>query len=1017
MHRFYGLTAIFFLMVMGEKIFAQQLQLPPATKKVVRCYTTEVVNEYRKKHPNAETDAQFETWLSKKKQERKAQRGLITNYTIPIIFHVISQTSTIGSGDNLTASMISEQLLQLNKDFANLSNSRYPVASNTGIQFVLAKNDTLGNTLIEPGIQRINSTVEKWTDYTVAAWRTGYIDSIVKPGSVWPANKYFNVWIIPNITNQTANSVLLGYSTFPATSTLTGLNNSETNATAGVVVISSAIGSVFSPYACGASYGLGKTLTHETGHFFGLRHIWGDANCGDDFCDDTPIHASSNSGVPSHPKSNSCGTPDEMFENYMDYTDDIVLNTFTSNQVDRMQTVMVYSPRRLSLASSPAGSVVVTATNQLSFINCTGLLRVPETGVNTTYPRYRDVDLTLNVEDMASGPAIVTVTTSGTAINNLHYQLMTPTLTFAAGDNFKDVKIRVFDNAEIDGDKTIMVGFNISSGTGVSSGSTAQSVTVTITDDDYQHYGSNTIPLLNEGFGTSGGNLPSGWQTSGFIVSQNNFTVGINGGAGITGQSLYITNNQITKPLNYLNSAASDAVGITPKISTAGYINPVLSFTYLCNGETNASVPVDYGQLIYSYDLISFNYLTDATGNKYNYQGVTAATNSGNIVLPKALQDTSFYILFRWINDNNSIGTNPPFLIDDVKVTATPYPIETTVSSSYSYDVRSGSAASNFKSTNNKAIVFIKNASTNLTDVTAQITQAGNGTAVLTTTGGAYLRTQKVFQVSPSIANKVSTYQASFYFTETELATWGANKLTLKILKVKDGVSLTSTLTPGNSELITPTVFEDIASGYITYTGNFTGFSQFVLVSPSTTLPVALTNFSAKPTQKNIQLSWNTELEINNRGFIVDRSLDGSNFKQIGWINGNGTTSLNLSYGYTDRFVQPGIVYYYRIRQVDINDRQEYSVVRNARISKSDGIVLTVSPNPAKDFVNLFISGTTNKASVELINATGQKILQKNNVNAFDGIYQLPLKGSVKGTYHVVVYLPEGTYSTKIIVE
>ena len=78
--------------------------------------------------------------------------------------------------------------------------------------------------------------------------------------------------------------------------------------------------------------------------------------------------------------------------------------------------------------------------------------------------------------------------------------MLTPTLIFAAGDNFKDVKIRVFDNAEIDGDKTIMVGFNISSGTGVSSGSTAQSVTVTITDDDYQHYGSNTIPLLNEGF-------------------------------------------------------------------------------------------------------------------------------------------------------------------------------------------------------------------------------------------------------------------------------------------------------------------------------------------------------------------------------------------------------------------------------------------------------------------------------------------------------------------------------------
>jgi hypothetical protein len=1017
MNCFYRLTAVFFLLVMGEKIFAQQIQLPTATKKVLRCYTTEVINEYRKKHPNAETDAQFETWLSKKKQERKAQRGLVTNYTIPIIFHVISQSSTIGSGDNLTASMISEQLLQLNKDFANLSNSQYSVASNTGIQFVLAENDTVGKTLTEPGIQRINSTVKGWTDYTGAAWRTGYIDSIVKPGSIWSANKYFNVWIIPNITNLTANSVLLGYSTFPATSTLTGLNNSETNTTAGVVVITGSVGSVFLPYGCGTSYGLGKTLTHETGHFFGLRHIWGDANCGDDFCDDTPIHTTSNSGVPSHPKSNSCGTPDEMFENYMDYTDDIVLNTFTSNQGDRMQTVMLNSPRRLSLVGSSAGSVPNTASNKLSFINCTGLLRVPETGVNKTYPRYRDVDLTLNVENKATGPAIVTVTTSGTAINNFHYQLMTPTLTFAAGDNFKDVKIRIFDNAEIDGDKTIIVGFNISSGTGVSAGSAAQSVTVKITDDDYQHYGSNTIPLLNEDFGTSGGNLPSGWQTGIFIASQNTFTVGNKGGAGITGQSLYITNNQSTKPLNYLNSAASDALGITPKISTAGYTNPILSFIYLCNGETNASVPVDYGQLVYSYDLTTFNYLTDVAGNKSNYQGVTAASNSGNIVLPMALQDTSFYITFRWINDNNNIGTNPPFLIDDVKVTVTPYPIETTVSNSYSYDVRSGSGLSNFKSTNNKAIVFIKNASTNLTDITAQITQAGSGTTTLTTTGGAYLRTQKVFQVSPAVANRTSTYQATFYFTEAELATWGANKLTLKILKVKDGVSLAGTIDASNAALITPTVFEDAASGYITYTGNFTGFSQFVLVSPATTLPVTLTNFAAKPTQKNIQLSWSTELEINNRGFIVDRSLDGSNFKQIGWINGNVTTSLNLNYGYTDRFVQPGIVYYYRIRQVDINDRQEYSVVRNARISKSDGIVLTVSPNPAKGFVNLFISGTTNKASVELINATGQKILQKNDVNAFDGIYQLSLKGSVKGTYNVVVHLPEGTYSTKIIVE
>ena len=1017
MNHFYRLTAVFFLLVMGEKMFAQQMQLPAATKKVVRCYTTEVINEYRKKHPNAETDAQFETWLSKKNQERKAQRGLATNYTIPILFHIISQTNTVGAGDNLSAAMINEQVLQLNKDFANLSNSQYPMAANTSIQFVLAKNDTLGNPLAEPGIQRINSTTKGWTDYTTSGWTTPYVDTIVKPGSVWPANKYYNVWIVPNITN--GSSTLLGYSTFPASSTLTGLNNSETNITAGVVVKTSSIGSVFSPYACGNSYGLGKTLTHETGHFFGLRHIWGDANCGDDFCGDTPVHFTNNSGVPSHPKSNSCGTPDEMFENYMDYTDDIVLNTFTSNQADRMQTVMLNSPRRVSLATSPVGAVAVTASNKISFINyCTTTLKITETGITTTYPRYKDINLTLNVEDKATGPATVTITTSGTAINNFHYQVMTPTLNFVTGDNFKNVIIRIFDNAEIDSDKTINVDYAISSGTGVSAGSAAQRVNITIKDDDNQKYGTNNVTVYNEDFGTSGGAFPTGWLSGSFIspIGQNVWKVGANGGTGITGQSLYITNDALLKPLAYANDTVADVIAITPKIRTTGYTNPVLSFNYKCNGEADSMGVYDYGALMYSFNNSSFFKLADATGNQYTYQGITAATNSGNITLPAALQDTAFTIGFRWINDNNT-GTNPPFLVDDVKVTATPYPIETAVSSSYSYDIRSGSASSNFKSTNNKAIVFIRNASTNLTDITAQITQAGSATTALVTTGGAYLRTQKVFQISPATANTTTTYQATFYFTEAELATWGANKLTLKILKVKDGVSLASTLNAGNAELITPTVFEDAAAGYITYTGNFTGFSQFVLVSPTTALPVTLTNFVAKPNQKNIQLSWITELEINNRGFIVDRSLDGSNFKQIGWVNGNGTTSLTLNYGFTDRFVQPGVVYYYRIRQVDINSRQEYSVVRNARISKSDGIVLTVSPNPAKDFVNLFISGTTNKANIELINATGQKILQKNDVNAYDGIYQLPLKGSAKGTYNVVVHLPEGTYSTKIIVE
>lgn len=320
-------------------------------------------------------------------------------------------------------------------------------------------------------------------------------------------------------------------------------------------------------------------------------------------------------------------------------------------------------------------------------------------------------------------------------------------------------------------------------------------------------------------------------------------------------------------------------------------------------------------------------------------------------------------------------------------------------------------------SAGNKVIATIKNTSANTFGLTAQITQAGTGNVAVTTAGGSYLRTQKVFQINPSVANNTVTYQGTLYFTTAELAIWGTDRLNLKILKVKDGVSLSSMLNQSNAELITPTVTENVAGGYIAYTGNFTGFSQFMLVSPLASLPVSLISFQATPLEKNIQLVWKTSQEINNRGFIIERSLDGTSFTQIGWVNGNGTTSLTSTYNFTDNFVQSNVTYFYRILQVDIDNRQMYSQVRNARLKPGAGISIIVNPNPAKDYVNLFIKGTNNKATVELVNALGQKLLQKNGIIASNGTYRLSLPGLSKGVYTIVVYLPEGAYTKKIIVQ
>ncbi len=1016
MKKFLKLTAVLVFTISCLGSTAQKL-LQPVPKKPVRCYTVERINEIRKIHPNGETDAQFESWMNQKIKERKqfAQRPATVNYTIPVVFHIIHNGEAVGTSPNLDAINIQEQMLQLNKDFGNLSNSQYASAAATGLQFVLAEKDPANNVLTEPGIDRIDRNAKTWSDYATNGWNPSYIDGTVKPNSTWNSNNYFNVWVIPNLTN--ASTDILGYSTFPSSSTLAGLNNNETDNTAGIVILSSTVGSAFFPNNCNNEYGLGKTMAHEAGHFFGLRHIWGDSNCGTDFCTDTPIHTEANYGVPAHPKSNSCGTADEMFENYMDYCDDIVLNTFTTNQVDRVQTVMLNSPRRLSLTTSGVGAVPVAGTNRMSFANCSGVLSVMESGTTGTYPRYRDVNLTLNVDDTATGAATVNVTATGTAVNNFHYQLLTPSLTFAAGENFKNVRIRVFDNAEVDGDKTVIVNYAIT-GSGVRTALTAQSVTITIKDNDLVVVGGNTVSLLNENFGTSGGSFPGGWLAGSFKspAGPNTWRVGANGGLDINGQALYITNNTTTKPLSYSIDQESDAVAITPKVNVAGYTNATLSFNYKCLGEQDVDGTYDFGTLMYTFDNSSFGVLTDNDGNPFTYVNTPAVTGSGNILLPNNLQNTEFSIGFRWLNDDNT-GEDPPFLVDDLLVTATPYSVETAVSSSFGFDIRSGTTTNNFKNSANKVIAIIKNASDNIFGVTAQITQAGTGTAPVTTAGGSYLRTQKVFQISPSAANNTVTYQGTLYFTTAELAIWGADRLNLKILKVKDGVSLSSTLNQSNAELITPTVLENVAGGYVAYTGNFTGFSQFVLVSPLASLPVSLISFQATPLEKNIQLVWKTSQEVNNRGFIIERSLDGTSFSQVGWVNGNGTTSLASTYNFTDNFVQSNVTYFYRILQVDIDNRQVYSQVRNARLKPGSGISIMVNPNPAKDYVNLFIKGTNNKATVELVNGLGQKLLQKNEINASNGTYRLALPGLSKGVYTIVVYLPEGAYTKKIIVQ
>ena len=90
-------------------------------------------------------------------------------------------------------------------------------------------------------------------------------------------------------------------------------------------------------------FDLGRTATHEVGHYLNLRHIWGDTpDCsGSDMVPDTPNCAGPNTGMPTFPTITCNNGPNgDMFVNYMDYTDDAGMFMFTTQQVLRMRTAL-----------------------------------------------------------------------------------------------------------------------------------------------------------------------------------------------------------------------------------------------------------------------------------------------------------------------------------------------------------------------------------------------------------------------------------------------------------------------------------------------------------------------------------------------------------------------------------------------------------------------------------------------------------------------------------------------------
>jgi hypothetical protein len=284
-----------------------------AATKVMRCGYNLMLKQHLKNDPTlagrmAEIEKQTNLYLKSAKAENKL-------IVIPVVFNVLYNVDR----DNISKEQIQSQIDVLNKDF-NGTNSDFNRSSpynnrkaKVGIRFVLDK------------INRKKSTITKWLI------EDEFMKKVSRGGIAPTApNDKLNIWVVNNLTNRD-NLRILGYAQFPGLSPSTD-------------------GIILGNYATGvngtaaAPFNLGRTATHEVGHWMNLIHIWGDANCGDDLVGDTPAHDSQNLGKPAVGLKSTCkGNPLEMYMNYMDYVDDDSMFMFTNGQKSRM--LAVFGPK------------------------------------------------------------------------------------------------------------------------------------------------------------------------------------------------------------------------------------------------------------------------------------------------------------------------------------------------------------------------------------------------------------------------------------------------------------------------------------------------------------------------------------------------------------------------------------------------------------------------------------------------------------------------------------------------
>jgi len=941
-----------------------------------KCHTVAYNQQLQEQYPDdIPTRAVFELYMKTERAKLNASgANRTTDFTIPVIFHVIHNGEAEGATRNVSATYVDAQLEQLNIDFANLAGSSNPVAADTQIEFCAAVVDEDGNVLAEPGINRKHRN-----DYglTAPSWNTGYINGTIKPASQWDPELYCNIWVLD------VSGGVLGYAQFPDAGPNGNIPGMPTGSGGsanedGVVILHSSVGSMAVPFGGGNSaYDNGRTLTHEIGHWLGLRHIWGDGGCGvDDHCSDTPESDASNYGCPNH---TSCSSPD-MVENYMDYTNDDCMDIFTADQRDRMQIIMGDtgnpSPRRAILNNS----TVCSSSPMVNFSTTSNSLAEGTNCPNQT------VEIEVTLTQSISDPVTVTFEedAASTATSGVDFNLLTTSITFpanATGSEF--IYVDITQDAAIESSESAIINIASATGADIGSGST---YTLVIGDDDIAPGSTVSFDYINENFnGTA-----AGWTMADGGSPGNTWYYTSNGSDNLDGTQFAFVDSDAAG-----NGSTSYEELFSPVVNTSGAITLTLDFDQYFRKYTIGyleSVNVD----VYDGTTWQNVYSQSGTGGSIggwgspNHQTIDISAYANSAMQLRFTYDAEYD--WYWALDNVVVnGDNIVSVVTDVNVS----------SGFMEVDFGPNETVHFIDQDNGTVMMSLVNQSSH--DFGCTQVSVDNAGISSYTSGAAESHdiTDKNFMVIPEFNNPSAPYDITLFYTLAEIDGWIADNTQGSSIADLVMVKAPSNVTTATSLEIAPTTAVAYENDYQFTASYSSGFSGFALGGPPLPLPVELMNFHVYSRTQQIDLQWRTASELDNRGFHILRGTSASDLQRIGFVSGAGDSELINNYTFEDKNVATGVTYYYQLEQEDFDGRTDFSDIKTGYLIEDDKYGFDLYPNPASELLTIQLNeAQSSEVQVMVYNVLGKLIMETNGEAGVDKL-EINIASLPKGTYIV----------------